>query len=84
MLFPEQTVTADDLPERYRIRGAAGWAGSGVRVAQSLAAVAAAEDEGERRRLWDLADRVFPQFADYRTWAENAGRVIPIIQLVPR
>jgi len=43
VLFPEQTVTADDLPERYRVRGAVGWAASGVRVPQSLAAVAAAE-----------------------------------------
>jgi deazaflavin-dependent oxidoreductase (nitroreductase family) len=42
------------------------------------------EDESERQRLWDLADRVFPQFADYREWAGKAGRVIPIIQLVPR
>jgi deazaflavin-dependent oxidoreductase (nitroreductase family) len=42
------------------------------------------QDEGERQRLWDLADRVFPQFADYREWAGNAGRVIPIVQLVPR
>ena len=42
------------------------------------------EDEAERQRLWDLADRVFPQFADYREWAANAGRVIPIVQLVPR
>jgi deazaflavin-dependent oxidoreductase (nitroreductase family) len=42
------------------------------------------EDETERQRLWDLADRVFPQFADYRDWAGKAGRVIPIVQLVPR
>jgi deazaflavin-dependent oxidoreductase (nitroreductase family) len=42
------------------------------------------EDEAERQRLWDLADRVFPQFADYREQARKAGRVIPIIQLVPR
>src|SRR5947209_11661848 len=42
------------------------------------------EDETERRRLWDLADRVFPQFADYREWAGKAGRVIPIVQLVRR
>jgi deazaflavin-dependent oxidoreductase (nitroreductase family) len=42
------------------------------------------EDEAERQRLWDLADRVFPQFADYREWAGKAGRVIPIVQLVPR
>ncbi|MFL5824669.1 MAG: nitroreductase/quinone reductase family protein [Solirubrobacteraceae bacterium] len=42
------------------------------------------QDEAERERLWDLADRVFPQYADYRRWAAEAGRVIPIVQLVPR
>jgi deazaflavin-dependent oxidoreductase (nitroreductase family) len=41
-------------------------------------------DEAERKRLWDLADRVFPQYADYRAWAARAGRVIPIVQLTPR
>ena len=42
------------------------------------------EDEAGRRRLWDLADRVYPQYADFREQAGKAGRVIPIIQLVPR
>jgi deazaflavin-dependent oxidoreductase (nitroreductase family) len=42
------------------------------------------QEEAERRRLWDLADRVFPQFADYRDWAGRAGREIPIVQLIPR
>lgn len=42
------------------------------------------EDEDDRRRLWELADRVFPPFAAYRQWAGKAGRVIPIIQLVRR
>jgi deazaflavin-dependent oxidoreductase (nitroreductase family) len=42
------------------------------------------EDEAERERLWALADRVFPPFADYRDWAGRAGRVIPIVQLFPR
>jgi deazaflavin-dependent oxidoreductase (nitroreductase family) len=42
------------------------------------------EDEAERQRLWDLADRVYPQYADFREQAGKAGRVIPIIQLVPR
>src|SRR5215208_701293 len=32
-------------------------------------------DEAERQRLWDLADRVFPQYADYRAWAGKAGRI---------
>jgi deazaflavin-dependent oxidoreductase (nitroreductase family) len=42
------------------------------------------EDEAERQRLWDLADRVFPEYTDYRERAGKAGRVIPIVQLVPR
>lgn len=41
------------------------------------------EDEGERQRLWGLADRVFPGFAAYRQWAAKSGRVIPIVQLIP-
>lgn len=42
------------------------------------------EDEAERERLWALADRVFPAYADYRDQAARAGRVIPIFQLVAR
>jgi deazaflavin-dependent oxidoreductase (nitroreductase family) len=42
------------------------------------------EDEAERRRLWDLADRVYPQYSDFREQARKAGRVIPIVQLLPR
>jgi deazaflavin-dependent oxidoreductase (nitroreductase family) len=42
------------------------------------------QDESERERLWDLADRVFPQYADYRARAGKAGRIIPIFQLSPR
>src|SRR4051812_6540063 len=42
------------------------------------------EDEAERRRLWELADRVFPEYADYRERAARAGRAIPIFQLVAR
>ncbi len=32
ILFPEQTVTAADLPERYRSTGTTAWFGSGVRI----------------------------------------------------
>lgn len=42
------------------------------------------KDEVERQRLWALADRVFPEYADYRERAGSAGRVIPIFQLLPR
>jgi len=47
-----------------------------------LAAVV--DDEAERARLWQLADRVFPAYADYRERAARAGRSIPIVQLTPR
>jgi deazaflavin-dependent oxidoreductase (nitroreductase family) len=42
------------------------------------------EDEVERERLWDLADRVYPQYATFREQAGKAGRLIPIVQLAPR
>jgi len=42
------------------------------------------EEEAERQRLWDLADRVFPEYAGYRERASRSGRVIPIFQLSPR
>lgn len=42
------------------------------------------EDESERRRLWGLADRVFAPYAAYRREAAEAGRTIPIVQLVAR
>ena len=41
------------------------------------------QGEAERRRLWDLADRVFPQYVDFRDRAARAGRIIPIIRLIP-
>jgi deazaflavin-dependent oxidoreductase (nitroreductase family) len=41
------------------------------------------EDEPSRARLWELADRVFPPYANYRENAARVGRTIPILQLVP-
>jgi len=38
-------------------------------------------DAAERDRLWQLADRVFPPFANYRRDAARARRTIPLIQL---
>jgi deazaflavin-dependent oxidoreductase (nitroreductase family) len=42
------------------------------------------DDEAERERLWQLADRVFPAFASYRRDAARMNRRIPIVQLMPR
>jgi len=42
ILYPDQTVTAEDLPERYRTSGTAAWAGGGMQVTAGPAAVAVA------------------------------------------
>lgn len=42
------------------------------------------DDERERERLWALADRVFPAFANYRRDAAKVNRTIPIVQLSQR
>ena len=39
------------------------------------------DNDAERDRLWALADRVFPPYADYRRRAAAAGRTIPLLQL---
>ena len=41
-------------------------------------------DAAERARLWALADPIFPAFASYRESAAEAGREIPVVQLVRR
>jgi deazaflavin-dependent oxidoreductase (nitroreductase family) len=42
------------------------------------------EDEAERQRIWELADRVFAPYATYRREAATANRTIPIVQLNTR
>ena len=42
------------------------------------------DDDSERARIWQLADQVFPPYANYRVRAARAGRVIPIVQLTAR
>ena len=42
------------------------------------------KEGAERDRLWTLADRVFPAFANYRRDAARVKRSIPIVQLTPR
>ena len=42
------------------------------------------DDEAEQKRLWVLADRVFPAFASYRRDAAKLNRTIPIVQLSQR
>jgi deazaflavin-dependent oxidoreductase (nitroreductase family) len=52
-----------------------------VRLGGERFTARAVTDQAERQRLWDLADQVFPAFADYRRSAARHGRQIPVIQL---
>jgi sigma-54 specific flagellar transcriptional regulator A len=64
-LFPEQTITANDLPERYRSVGT-GWFGSGVRIvsppdlaadgAASIVPVARVEESLESLEATELVE----------------------------
>ena len=40
------------------------------------------DDVDERRRLWALADQVFPAFATYRAETSEHERTIPIVRLL--
>ncbi|MGA8253266.1 MAG: nitroreductase/quinone reductase family protein [Mycobacterium sp.] len=42
---------------------------------------AAVSDPAERKRLWGMADRVYPLWPDYRRRAARGHRTIPIIRL---
>ena len=41
----------------------------------------AVSDPAERKRLWAMADRVYPLWPDYRRRAARCNRTIPIIRL---
>jgi len=41
------------------------------------------EDDDERRRIWVLADGVFPGYERYRRDAAATGRTIPLVVLEP-
>ncbi len=65
ILFPAQTVTAEDLPERYRSAGTGGWFGSGVRIVPppqdtdagpSMAPAARVEESFERLDVTELVE----------------------------
>jgi hypothetical protein len=44
----------------------------------------AIEDEADRKRLSELADRFYPPNVTHRERAAKTGRTIPILQLAPR
>lgn len=52
-----------------------------VRLNGQLYRAQVVEDDAEKARLWELADRVFPPFSRYRERAAVSGRTIPIIRL---
>lgn len=54
-----------------------------VRFAGARVRAEVVEGEAERERLWAVAERVFPPFADYRRQAGAHGRTIPIVRLHP-
>ncbi len=80
ILYPEQTVTATDLPERYRGKGTTAWFGGGVRIvpparatAKAASASPALLEELLEVRDTDLADLEFVPTAGLARTADCGG-----------
>ena len=82
ILFPEQTIGADDLPERYRITGADSWFGSGVRItpprlesepAACVAPVAQVTELRDSLQVTEILEGV----------PRDAAPLIPAVPLIP-
>jgi sigma-54 specific flagellar transcriptional regulator A len=77
ILFPEQTVTAADLPERYRNKGTNGWFGSGMRIVPPATAAAprANASPGLLEELLEAGESEFSGAEESVDTAELADRV---------
>jgi sigma-54 specific flagellar transcriptional regulator A len=57
ILFPQQTITASDLPERYRSAGTVGWFASGVRISRpSVVPVAVIEESTSGMEVTEILE----------------------------
>jgi sigma-54 specific flagellar transcriptional regulator A len=81
ILFPEQTVTAADLPERYRNKGTTGWFASGMRIMPPAphAAKPAGASPGLLEELLEAGEMEFSDTAEFSDEAglSNAAELSP-------
>jgi sigma-54 specific flagellar transcriptional regulator A len=70
ILFPEQTITANDLPERYRNKGTTEWFGSCVRITPPASAVAARATSALLEELLETGES---EFTDAEGSADEAA-----------
>jgi sigma-54 specific flagellar transcriptional regulator A len=82
ILFPERTIAAEDLPERYRIADTAGWTGGGVVMVPAMEshAVESVVDARPRASATDTVctdtvckDTVSDEFADELLESDEAA-----------
>ncbi|MEA3198150.1 MAG: sigma-54 dependent transcriptional regulator, flagellar regulatory protein [Gammaproteobacteria bacterium] len=80
ILFPEQTITANDLPERYRSKGITGWLAGGMRIMPPAPDMAkrAGASPGLLEELLEAGETEFSQTGDPADAAElvNADRAV--------
>ena len=72
ILFPERTIAAEDLPERYRIAGTAGWTGGGVVMVPAMESHAV-ESVVDARPGASTMDSVSDEFADELLESDEAA-----------
>jgi sigma-54 specific flagellar transcriptional regulator A len=77
ILFPEQTVTAADLPERYRNKGTEGWFGSGMRIVSTAPAADKLAGAGASHALLEeLLEAGETELSDSTELADSAELVV--------
>jgi len=70
ILFPEQTIAADDLPERYRSAGTGAWFGGGMRIV--------APPEPALEPLADAGPMIAEPMIDAGPMIDAAPSVVPV------
>jgi sigma-54 specific flagellar transcriptional regulator A len=82
ILFPEQTITATDLPERYRNTGSTGWFASGMRITPPAPEMVAGATSALLEELLEAGESEFSDTGDLADTAELAAELAHTVGLV--
>jgi sigma-54 specific flagellar transcriptional regulator A len=75
ILFPEQTITATDLPERYRNKGTTGWFASGMRIVPPAPGVLASASSALLEELLEAGESELSDSLEMADTVELLDRV---------
>jgi sigma-54 specific flagellar transcriptional regulator A len=81
ILFPEQTIRATDLPERYRNTGSTGWFASGMRITPPASDVVAGATSALLEELLEAGESELSDTGDLADTAQLAAELVHTVGL---